>query len=320
MQSQEEGAGEAAQEAAEAAADTANRTIEESGRVIATVRDTFEEWLGQAIDLLPNFIVAVAVVLLFALLAKIARAMVSRVLRRVTASEAIVRLVGTIASLAVTAIGIFVALEVLHLEKAVTSLLAGAGVVGLALAFAFQDLAANLVAGVYMSVKQPAAVGDVVETNDAFGKVTDIDLRNTTLRTPDGEFVIIPNRKIFENKLVNYSRSGEHRVKVECGVSYGDDLEKARRVAIDAVSEVSSRDPAKGVEFYYTEFGGSSVNFMLRFWVSYSSNSDLHAARHEAMVRLKTALDDAGLTIPFPIRTLDFGIVGGEHLRDAWPE
>ena len=297
----------------------AKETMEASAQVVDTLQGKFTEWLQQGIELLPNFLVAVAVLVVFAILAWIAKTLVSHAIGRMTSNQSIVRLVATLTRVAVLAVGLFVALEVMQLSKAVTSLLAGAGVIGIALAFAFQDLAANLVAGIYMSVKRPAGVGDIVETNDAFGKVQAIDLRNITLRTPDGRTVIIPNKLVFEEKLVNYSRSGEHRVEVECGVSYGDDLDTARQVAIEAVEGVEARQDSRDVEFFYTEFGGSSVNFMLRFWISYTSNADIHAARSDAMMRLKKALDEAGMTIPFPIRTLDFGIVGGEHLRDAWP-
>lgn len=291
-----------------------------TGKAFSLVLEKLNGWLEEAITLLPNLVVALLVVLVAGLVARLVRKAVRRVLDRTIKTPTISRLISTIAHIAVLFLGVFVALEVLHLEKAVTSLLAGAGVVGLALAFAFQDLAGNLVAGVYLSVKRPMAVGDMVETNGAFGRVKAIDLRNTILHTPEGEAVIVPNKMVFEDVLRNFSTLGAHRMDLQCGVSYASDLERVREVTIEAVKDVPDRIDERGTDFFYTGFGGSSIDFVVRFWVPYSGQASLHSARTEAMIAIKKAFDAEGIGIPFPITTLDFGIEGGEPLRDAWPK
>lgn len=291
-----------------------------TGKAFSLVLEKLNLWLEDGITLLPNLVVALIVVLLAALVARLVRKMVRRVLDRTVKTPTIARLCSTVAHIVVLLLGVFVALEVLHLEKAVTSLLAGAGVIGLALAFAFQDLAGNLVAGVYLSVKRPMAVGDMVETNGVFGRVKFIDLRNTTMETPEGDRVIVPNRMVFEDVLKNVSTLGVHRMDLECGVSYASDLERVREVTLDAVKDVPGRVDERGTDFFYTGFGGSSIDFVVRFWVPYSGQASLHGARTEAMIAIKKAFDAEGIGIPFPITTLDFGIEGGEHLRDAWPQ
>lgn len=301
------------QESLQTTAVSANKAFE-------LVMEKLNGWTEGGIEMLPNIVVALLVVLSAGLVAHFVRKLAHRLLGKALKSPAIVRLGSTFAHLTVLAIGVFVALEVLHLEKAVTSLLAGAGVVGLALAFAFQDLAANLMAGIYLSVKRPLGVGDVVETNDAFGRVQLIDLRNTTLQTPNGVTVIVPNKMIFEDKLKNFSTTGIHRLDLECGVSYASDLEQVRELTVDAVQDVSTRIDERGTEFFYTGFGGSSIDFVVRFWVPYDGQASLHAARTEAMIAIKKSFDQNDISIPFPIRTLDFGIEGGEPLRDAWPK
>ena len=129
-----------------------------------------------------------------------------------------------------------------------------------------------------------------------------------------GQEVIIPNREVLQNPLINFSHNGTRRVDIDCGVAYGDDLEKVKRVVIDAVSKIENRQKEKDVEFFFKEFGGSSINFDVRFWIDFKGQKDFLAAQHEAIIKVKQAFDENDIMIPFPIRTLDFGIKGGEKL------
>jgi small conductance mechanosensitive channel len=189
----------------------------------------------------------------------------------------------------------------------------------LALAFAFQDMAANFLSGVMISLRKPFVPGDIVETHDFFGTIELVDMRNTTLRTPDGQRVLIPNRHVFENPIRNYTAFNRRRIDLEVGVSYGDDLEAVERVTLEAVGGVSARDPNKEIDFFFTGFGDSSINLVVRFWIDYHKQRDYLGARSEAIMKIKKAYDEADITIPFPIRTLDFGIKGGADLGEVAP-
>lgn len=282
------------------------------------VVDKVASWIQGAIVLLPNLIVATLVVLAFVALARLSRNASRRMTSAVTDNRQIRGLLSTLAYAGVLAIGIFTALSILDLQGVVTSLLAGVGIVGLALGFAFQDLAANFISGVLMAIRRPFKVGEVVETNGHMGVVEEVSLRSTRLRTFQGQEVRIPNSHVFGAPLVNYSERGERRVDLACGVAYGDDLERARAVALEAIEGLDFVRSERGVELFYREFGGSSIDFDLRFWISYGAQRDFVHARSEAIIALKKAFDDSGVTIPFPIRTLDFGVVGGEPLREHW--
>lgn len=286
---------------------------------LSLLHEKLDTWWEAGIALLPNAIVALIVGLVFILLAKLARSLVRRLVARVTSSQSIPRLLGTLANVTVLMIGVFVALGVLKLDKTVTSLLAGAGVVGIALAFAFQDLAANLIAGVYLSFQKPMVIGDLIDTHGIEGTVTAIDLRTTRLMTTDGRIVLIPNKEIFENTLINLSRSGSRRVDVAVGVSYGEDLVRVEKVVRDAISGLEVRDTERDVEVFFEAFGGSSIDLVARFWIDFHRMTDYKAALSQAIIAIKGTFDTHDIVIPFPIRTLDFGIKGGEPLRDAWP-
>ncbi len=281
--------------------------------------DKLQGWVEAAVLQLPNLAMAVLVFLLFYIASKLVAKGLRRLLDSTPAPRQIRGLVVNLAFIVVLVTGLFIALGVMDLDKTLTSLLAGAGIIGLALGFAFQDMASNFMAGVYLAFARPISVGDVIETNDHFGTVERVDLRSMRLRRGQGQIVLIPNKMVFQNPLINYSALGHRRIDLSVGVAYGDDLEKAAEVAKAAVAGVEGRDEGRDVELFYTEFGGSSINFVVRFWIPFSRQPDFLEARSQAIRRIKLAFDEAGITIPFPIRTLDFGVVGGEKLSEALP-
>ena len=278
-------------------------------------------WMRDFILLLPNLAVAVAVLIGFWLLAKLARTLLHRLLRRVSHSEQVNRVLGQTVFLALVATGLFISLGILGLQKTVASLLAGAGILGLALGFAFQDIAANFMAGIYLSIEHPFRAGHLIQSKDIQGVVKRVHLRWTEIRTPQGQVILVPNKQIFENPITNFSTTGQRRVDIKAGVSYGDDLEKVRRVAIQALEPLPSRKPDTEVELYFEELSDSAVNLVVRFWIDFTSRqADYLRARSEAIERLKKAFDQNGITLPFPTRTLDFAVKGGETLSQALEE
>src|SRR3954452_3631445 len=165
-------------------------------------------WMRDFILLLPNLAVAVAGLVGFWLLAKLARNLLHRVLRRVSHSEQVNRVLGQTVFLALVAAGLFIALGILGLQKTVASLLAGAGILGLALGFAFQDIAANFMAGIFLSIEHPFRAGHLIQTKDFLGVVQRIHLRWTEVVTPQGQLALIPNKQVFENPITNYTTTG----------------------------------------------------------------------------------------------------------------
>jgi small conductance mechanosensitive channel len=273
-------------------------------------------WLSACIVMLPNLAVAVVLVVVFTVGSRWIGRAARGVVHRISAHESIAALVGTAARAATIAVGVFLALGVLNLDKTLTSLLAGVGVVGLALGFAFQDIAANFMSGFLMALRRPFDIGDLVEIAGKRGKVARLELRETEINTLDGITVIVPNKEVFQNPIVNYTRTPRRRVDLKIGTAYGDDMEEVRRVVLASLQDVPARDPAEEPELYFEEFADSAITFSVRVWLTRSDEPTYLRARSEAMISIKRALDREKLTIPFPIRTLDFGagVVGGERL------
>ncbi|NNE69210.1 MAG: mechanosensitive ion channel family protein [Rhodothermales bacterium] len=280
----------------------------EIAQATTTVWTKVTGWIEAAIAMLPNFVVAVLVVIAFVVVAKIIRRILRRVLATVVQNPQVSRLLQTVVYVSVVTIGFFVALSVLNLDDAVTSLLAGVGILGLALGFAFQDIAANFVSGILLAIRRPFQEGEMIETGGVTGVVQEVNLRSTIMRTGDGQIVLVPNKDVFGTAITNIYGSGERRVDILCGVSYNDDLEKAKNVALEAMKGVPGRDESQEPAFFYTGFGGSSIDFVVNFW---TKNSGDHGAflkaQSDAIMALKAAFDEAGVDIPFPIRTLDAG-------------
>ncbi|EDM79919.1 Small-conductance mechanosensitive channel [Plesiocystis pacifica SIR-1] len=276
-------------------------------------------WGQTAIEMLPNFILAVLVVIGFGLVARHAGRALARALDRLMNNEALSSLLSNVVKVAFVIAGLSIALSLLHLDKAVTSLLAGVGVVGLALGFAFQDIAANFISGALLAFRGPFDAGDIIEVEGRTGTVEEIHLRRTVLRTFDGLNVIVPNKDVFQSVLVNYSRTEERRVDLDLGVAYSDDLERAKETAREALEDLSLRDLDRPIEVLFTGFGDSAINLQVRVWLAEPTQFSYLEARSDMVIAIKSAFDAAGLTIPFPIRTLDFGAmeVGGASLAEV---
>jgi small conductance mechanosensitive channel len=284
------------------------------------VIDKISQWLTTLIYMLPNIAVAVIIVVLFYLAAKFFRKLTLKILNRFSHHLSVNNLMAQVIFLIVFMVGFFIALGILELDTAVTSLLAGVGLVGLILGFAFQDIAANFIAGIIISFEQPYKINDLIETNDHFGTVKIIRIRTTEIITPRGEYVIIPNKEVYTNPLINYSVSGQRRIDLDVGISYGENLEQVQSITAAAVKGIDYQDDSKEVEVFFNEYGDSSINFTVRFWIKTSTEKEYKKATSEAIILIKKAYDENNILIPFPIRTMDFGIKGGVTLSEALPK
>ncbi|WP_162056272.1 mechanosensitive ion channel family protein [Pontibacter pamirensis] len=275
-----------------------------------------ESWGDYAVLMLPNLFLAVLLLVITFKLAGLLRGWLGKFINRFSHSPALNNLILTLLYIGMLLVGFFIVLHVLNLDGVVISMLAGVGIVGLALGFAFQDIAANFVAGVFIAFRRPFRVGDLIETNDYRGVIKQITLRTINIRQLTGEVVHLPNKTVFENPLTNYSVNGTRRVDLQVGVSYAEDLEQVQQVVSEALNDVKNRVKEKEIEVMYDEFGDSSINFKARYWITYKNELDYVSAKSDGIIRIKKAFDANDILIPFPIRTLDFGIKGGEKLTE----
>lgn len=263
-------------------------------------------WLNELVRMLPNILLAAIVLVLGLFLARTVRNVAKKLIAKISHHSTLNNLLASIIYITFVGIAIFVVLSILQLDKAVTSILAGAGIIGLALAFAFQDIAANFISGVFISFRRPIRIGDVVKIGDYMGKVHEINLRDTIISTFQGQMVIIPNKNVFQNPIENYSLLGKRRLDLSVGVSYDSDLEEVERITLAALTQIKGLTDDK-ITMGYKEFADSSINYVVRIWINNPEQFEYWAVQHAVIIAIKKAYDHHNISIPFPIRTLDFG-------------
>ncbi|MDX1543799.1 MAG: mechanosensitive ion channel family protein [Christiangramia sp.] len=273
---------------------------------IKGIWDKLGGWLDSLILNLPNFLLAVIVFIIFVLAAKYVGRIFDRVTRTRIKQDSIRLMVIKVIKAVVILIGFFIALGLLNLDKILTSVLAGAGVVGLAIGLALQGTLNNTFSGLILSFLPELQIGDWVETNGYAGTVTEINLRNIVIKQSDNNYVVIPNSKIIEEPFKNFSRTPRSRIFVNCGVGYESDLEMVRDLTTEVIKDNFPQRGNEEVEFLYQGFGDSSINYVVRFWADVTKNRDILVAQNKAIIAIKKAYDSKGVNIPFPIRTIDF--------------
>lgn len=273
---------------------------------ISGLMDKLDGWLDAIILILPNFVVALIVLTISYFIARGLKKLSYKILFKKIRQESIRQILSKLVYSTVILIGFFIALGVMQLDKVLTSVLAGAGVLGIAIGFALQGTLSNTVSGFMLSFQPKVRIGDYIDAEGKSGFVEAITLRNVTVRQTDNEYVIIPNRTFVENSFTNYSWTKRTRISVSCRIGYEDDLQMVEDLVIKIISENFEQKENEGVEFFYTKFGKSSINFITRFWIECQKPKPKFEAQHRAIKLIKKHFDEVGINIPFPIRTVDF--------------
>ncbi len=196
----------------------------------------------------------------------------------------------------------FVAIAALsRLGVETTSLVAVIGAAGLAVGLALQGSLSNFAAGVLLIIFKPFRVGDFVEVAGAKGMVQEIQIFTTVLHSPDNVRIIIPNSQVTGANIINYTANDRRRVDLVIGISYGDDIAKAKQVITSVLlsDKRVMRDPAPVVAVL--GLGDSSVNIAVRPWVK---ADDYWPTYFDLTENIKVSLEQNGLTIPFPQRDI----------------
>ena len=279
------------------------------------ILEKFNHWITDLISMLPNLLIASLILVFGFYFSKKIKSFAEKKLPKILPTVTLANLTVNLIYIFCLGSVVFMALKILNLDSTITTALAGAGIVGLGLAFAFQDIAANFISGIFIAFSRPFYVGELIKVKDFEGFVVEMRLRDTLIRTHQGHLVSVPNKEIFQNPMINYTRFGKRRADITGSVSYGEDLKRVKEIAEKALSEVPNVI-AKDTTFLYEEFGESSVNFKIRIWVNSNQFGDYLKFINDTIIILKENFDKNNITMPFPIRTLDFDIKGGEKLSD----
>lgn len=246
-----------------------------------------------------NLIYAIVIFVVGKWLAKSLAALVGRLMTRAKVDIALVGFVTAIVKIGITVFAIVAAIDKIGIKT--TSFLAILGAAGLAIGMALQGTLSNFAAGVMLILFKPFSVGDFVEGGGVTGVVKEIQIFNTVLHTGDNRKIIVPNSKIGGETITNYTAIDRRRIDMVFGVSYDDDLKKAKQILLDVVLADPRvlKDPAPVVAV--SELADSSVNIILRPWVK---PSDYWGVHWDTTEKVKEELEAAGLSIPYPQRDI----------------
>ncbi|HEY4155862.1 MAG TPA: mechanosensitive ion channel [Puia sp.] len=261
---------------------------------ITLIRSKLETWLTGFIKLLPNLTLAILIFVVFFLFSKYVRRVVNRFLLKVSGKPAISGLFSTIIYIIFLFAGLFISLELLHLEKTISSLLAGAGIIGLALGFAFQDLTANFISGVFIIFRKPFEVGQIVDSNGFIGTVEEIKLRSTTIRTYQGLHIMLPNKDIFQKPITNYSLSGDRRIDISLVLPVKTNTGQLEQTLKKALSDIPGIKKEKPPEIYFTDYTGDTIKIEIWCWIDNKTPMGFTDTKDKIIKKVHDALNPAG--------------------------
>lgn len=270
-------------------------------------RTVSDLWTG-FIERLPLIGLAVVIVLLGLVIGRYAEKASRRGLRRTRTDPIVTSLVVRLVRVTVVVVFLLLALSVAGVN--VSAALALLGIAGVALALALQPALEGFIAGILLLVRKPFVAGDQISIQGVGetsleGTVDDIDFRVTRLVDYDGERIIVPNSEVLRAPLVNLTRRGSRRTNVEFSVDYRDDHNAVPTLVRDAVRAVEGVHKQPDPRVLCTELGSSGVRFVVQYWTR-PRRSEMMAVRDRVIRALKDAVEGAGMTIPWPIRTLFF--------------
>lgn len=272
--------------------------LENTSKRIDVLGDKLTQLGDRALELLPLLVIAVLTVAVFTLIAHfltkgewLFRWIDNRFVRDMARQFTRIVLIGS---------GVLIALELLDATALVGATLGAAGVAGIAIGFAFRDIAENHLAGILLSLRHPFEPNDFVSIDGAEGKVVRLTSRATILLTLAGNHLRIPNSKVYKAVLVNYTQNPLRRIDFEVGVGVGEELAPAQKLGIAALSAMDAIEDEPPPLALIEGLGASSVSVHFYAWVD-QRNTDFFKAQSEAIRLVKCAFDDAGIEMPAPI-------------------
>lgn len=254
-----------------------------------------------------HLVVAVIAVLVSLVVSKILRSSLrNHVFKKLSIDEGLEYTLLRFLHFLILFIGIYIGLSTVNIPLgAILGLFA---VIGVGIGFGLQNLTSNFISGIILLLERPVKVGDRLEISGVWGDVKHVNLRTTLIETPDGISVIVPNLKLLENEVVNYSYGNPKiRLQVPVGIAYGSDCQKATEILVQVALDNKRVMIEPKPKVWFREFGDSSLNFMLLFWIPNAT------VKYDVISEINYAIDAGfkknGIEIPFPQRDL--------HLRST---
>ena len=284
---------------------------------------TVDRLLDGFLAMLPLLAAAILVFVLLLFAARGLRYLAERALKR-SSNQSAATAIGRLLYVAMVALAVLIAVTIAFPTMTPGRLISVLGIGGVAIGFAFKDIFQNLLAGILILLRHPFRVGDEITTGEFTGTVEAIETRATFIRTYDGRRVIIPNGDVYTKPVTVISAYDMLRSEYDVGIGYGDDLGRAKAIALEAIKRVEGvlADPAPDVLVW--ELGESAKNIRVRWWTK-PARGDVLRIRDGVLKEVAEAIAGAGMDLPFPTQVVLFHDQTEEtdgdrsRQREGWP-
>jgi small-conductance mechanosensitive channel len=284
-----------------------------------------QQMVNGFLERLPYIAVALVALGLFAVLARMVRASAMAFARRRQRRHNLGIVLGRLAYGAILLLGLLTALVISVPGFTPGQLVSILGLSSVAIGFAFRDILQNFLAGILLLLAEPFRIGDQIIASGFEGTVEEIQTRATFIRTYDGRLVVIPNATLFTSPVTVNTALDRRRLEYDVGVGYGDDIARAKEVMLGVLRALPSVLPDPAPEALVWALSDSAVVIRLRWWVHPPRQTDALSSRDEVLHRVRDALADAGIDLPFPTRQVLFHDqseqTDGDRAaqREGWP-
>lgn len=254
---------------------------------------------------LPKVTIALVVLLLTWLLARMATSLGHKALGRKVNNPFVLRMVARLFAVPVVVVGIYLVLQLTGLTNLAMTVVGGTGLLGLVIGIAFKDIAENFLASILISVRRPFKIGDYILVSGHEGVVQSVTTRGTVIMTLDGNHIHIPNAIIYKNTIVNVTANPNIRKQFTVGIGSNDSITQAQQIALDVLNKHEAILTEPEPQVLVDSLGSATVNLIVYFWVNGQKNSSVKVK--SAMIRLiKKAFDDAQIMMPDEAREVVF--------------
>lgn len=273
--------------------------------LIEEIQTSLLNLIGVAVVRLPAIITAIIILFVTWYAANIAQRLAKNLGERAIKSESLQLLLARTSYLATWVVGILTASVLAFPGLRLGDIIAALGLGSVAIGFAFQDIFKNFLAGVLLLLQEPFRIHDQVIIGNYEGTVERIDIRTTQIRTYLGERVLLPNSTVFTSAVQVRTAYGKRRTDLEVGVDYNTPLSEAADLLQETIRGVEGVLSNPAPEIDLVSFGDSSIDFVVRYW-TLPQNKQVRYVRTQAIISINKAFNRAGISIPYPIRTLYF--------------
>ena len=257
------------------------------------------------VERIPYFVASIVVILIFWFLSIVFKKVVYKFLGSRNRHQNLVKVFQRVGGALIIFIGFMIAMVVAVPGFTPAKLIGALGIGSVAIGFAFKDIFQNLLSGILLLLSEPFRIGDQIVSGEYEGTVEDIKIRATTIKTYDGRQVVIPNSDLYTSALTVNTAYKQRRLQLAVGIGYADDISEAKSEIMQALDRADSVSKQASPTVIAVNLGDSTIDLVVRWFINDGTQANKVSSIDQVLIEIKTALDKAGIDMPFPVRTID---------------